>query len=196
MHAGEVLREQQLLPIDDRHQHHAGAQFQGGFHGVGNAALAPGLPRYQPVHHHLNGVLPVLIQLELLGQVMDFPINPNPGIAGLAQVIKDRLILTLAVPYQWRQNQDVTTSGDILNGINNLLHRLRGYLPPALRTVRMTDAGKKQPQVIIGLGYCAHSGARIFRRPLLVNRYGGAQALNIVNLRLLHPAQELAGISR
>ncbi len=48
------------------HQHHPGAQFQRRFHGICQAALAAALPCHQSIHHRLDGVLFILIQLQRL----------------------------------------------------------------------------------------------------------------------------------
>ncbi|MBA7663128.1 hypothetical protein ES703_71167 [subsurface metagenome] len=115
-------------------------------------------------------MLLVLIKLELLRQVIDMSIDPNPDITCLAQIIKHYLIFTLTVSNQWRQNHNTTTFRGILGSIHNLLHCLHSNLSPALGAMGVTNSGKKQTQVIIGLGYGAHCRPWIPTRTLLVNR--------------------------
>ncbi|MBA7669101.1 hypothetical protein ES703_77229 [subsurface metagenome] len=99
VHAGKVLREQKLLTIDDRHQHHPRSQLDSRLHRVGDAALVA-LPHHQSVNHHLDRVFLILIKLKFLSQVANLAVNPNADIARLAQVAKHRLIFTLAATYQ------------------------------------------------------------------------------------------------
>ena len=58
----------------------------------------------------------------------------------------------------------------------------------------MTDAGVQQPQVVVDLGDGAHRGARIAAGRLLVDRHRRRQALDEVDVRLVHLPQELPGI--
>ncbi len=141
----------------------------------------------------LSGAGPAL---KLLGQVMDLPVNPNPGISCLAQVIKYRLILALAVSYERCQNHEATTPRKALDGINNLLHGLHGNLSSTVGAVGVTNPGKEQPEIIVDFGYRAHGRPWVSAGAFLVDRNCRAQPFNIVDLGLFHPAQELAGISR
>ncbi|MBA7714643.1 hypothetical protein ES703_123673 [subsurface metagenome] len=127
---------------------------------------------------------------------MDVPINTHPDIARFAQVIKYRLILTLAVSNQWCQNHDTGFLGETLNGVDNLLYGLHSNLPSTPGAMGMTNPGKKKPQVIIDLGYRTYCRAWIPTRSLLINRNSRTQPFNIINVRLLHPAQKLASIGR
>ncbi|MBA7686103.1 hypothetical protein ES703_94542 [subsurface metagenome] len=114
-------------------------------------------------------MLLVLIKLNLFSQVIDMPINSNPHIARLAQIIKHHLILTLTVLNQRCHNHDTAIFRKSLNSINNLLHGLHGNLSPALRAMGVTNPGKKQPQVIINFGYRAYCRPWIATGTFLVN---------------------------
>ncbi len=139
-------------------------------------------------------MLSVLIELELFREVIDVPIDTDPNIACLAQVLKDRLILTLAVSNQRCQNHEPAPQWYLHDGIHDLLHCLAGDLPPAIGAVRVTNAGEEEAQIVVDLGHRAHSGAGVAAGPLLVDRDRRAQPLNVVHIWLLHLAQELPGI--
>ncbi len=62
--------------------------------------------------------------------------------------------------------------------------------------MRRADASIQQPQVIVNLCHRADGGARVVAGPLLVNRDGRAEALNLVYIRFVHLPQKLAGIGR
>ena len=78
-------------------------------------------------------------------------------------------------------------------------HRLR-RLPrdfrPAAAADRAADAGEEQPQVVVDLRGGADRGARVPDAVLLADRDGGTDAVDAVDVRLLHPFEELPGVGR
>ena len=84
--------------------------------------------------------------------------------------------------------------GQLLDGIDNLLDGLAGDLPAALGAVGMADPGEEQTQIVVDLGDGAHGGAGVLAGAFLVDGDGRAQALDVVDIRLFHAAQELAGV--
>ena len=58
----------------------------------------------------------------------------------------------------------------------------------------MTDAGEEQTQIVVDLGDRAHRRARIVRRALLVNRDGRREAVDVVDVRLIHLPEKLPRI--
>ena len=58
----------------------------------------------------------------------------------------------------------------------------------------MADACEEQAQVVIDLGHGADGRSRVARCALLVDRDRRRQAVNLVDVRLLHLAQELARV--
>ena len=66
----------------------------------------------------------------------------------------------------------------------------------ALGAVRPAGAGVEQAQVVVDLGDRADGRARVLRGGLLVDRDRRAEALDEVDVGLVHLAQELAGVRR
>ena len=64
------------------------------------------------------------------------------------------------------------------------------------RAVRLAGAGEEQPQVVVDLGDRADGRARVARGRLLVDRDRRAQALDEVDVGLVHLAEELPGVRR
>ena len=87
-------------------------------------------------------------------------------------------------------------SGSCEHPVDDLLRGLAGDQPAAVRAVRHADAGVQQPQVVVDLGDRADGRARVARRRLLVDRDRGRQALDEVDVGLVHLAEELAGVRR
>jgi hypothetical protein len=62
--------------------------------------------------------------------------------------------------------------------------------------VRDADAGEQQTEVVVDLGDGAHRGARVAAGRLLVDGDGRRQALDEVDVGLVHLPEELAGVGR
>src|ERR1700747_3668987 len=58
------------------------------------------------------------------------------------------------------------------------------------------DLGKEQFEVIVQLGHGANSGAGGFYRPTLIDGNGRGNTLDALHIRLVHPVQKLACVSR
>ena len=72
----------------------------------------------------------------------------------------------------------------------------RVMTPAAVRAVRDADARVEQAQVVVDLGDRADGRARVARRRLLVDRDRRRQALDEVDVGLVHLAEELARVRR
>ncbi len=73
--------------------------------------------------------------------------------------------------------------------------RLAGDDPAAVRAVRDADPRVEQAQVVVDLGDRADGRARVAARRLLVDGDRGRQALDEVDVGLVHLAQELARVA-
>ncbi len=62
--------------------------------------------------------------------------------------------------------------------------------------MRDADAGEEQAQVIVDLGDGADGRARVVGGALLVDRNGRGETFDVVHIRFLHLAEELAGVGR
>ena len=64
----------------------------------------------------------------------------------------------------------------------------------AVGAVRDPDPREEQPQVVVDLGDCPDGGPGVPRRPLLIDGDGRRQPVDLVDVGLLHLAQELARV--
>ena len=78
--------------------------------------------------------------------------------------------------------------------VDDLLHGLLLDGPAAVGAVGPAGAREEQAQVVVDLGDGADGGARVAAGALLVDRDRGREALDVVDVRLLHLAEELAGV--
>ena len=179
------------------HEHLGGppGQLQGRLDGL-REPLAHGGPADQAVDHHLDGVGLVAGQVDLgaVGQLERDPVDPDPGEALLGQVVEEGAVLPLAAPDHGRHDLEAGALGQLEHAVDDLLRGLAGHGPAADRAVRMADAGIQQPEIVVDLGDGPHGRARVAGGRLLVDGDGRRQALDEVDVRLVHLAQELAGV--
>ena len=150
----------------------------------------------EPVDDHLDRVLLLLLELGRLGQRVHDPVDPGPGEALGLQLGEEVDILPLAAPDHRREHLEPGALVHRQHPVDDLLRRLPGDGEPADRAVRLTGAGEEQPQVVVDLGDRADGRARVAGGRLLVDGDGRAQALDEVDVGLVHLAEELPGVRR
>ena len=81
--AGIVLAEKHLLTAHNIHYHQPAGHGTAGLYRVRQAGADFRLDR-KPVHHDLDGMLVVFLQLDLLGQLIHTAVHPGPDIPAAA----------------------------------------------------------------------------------------------------------------
>ncbi|VVB72736.1 Uncharacterised protein [uncultured archaeon] len=81
-----------------------------------------------------------------------------------------------------------------MDAVCNFLRRLGLDANIVVRAVGNADPRKEQPQVVVDRSYRADGAARVLGGSLLLDGYGGGEPLDAVHIRLIHLAQELAGV--
>ncbi len=99
------------------------------------------MPHNQPVHHRLDGVHLVAIQLDLFIHVTHLAVDPHPDIAQLAHVIEHLAVLPFAGLDERGQKHDAAALRHLLNGLHDLAHGLLVYLAATAVAVGNTDTG-------------------------------------------------------
>ena len=184
-------------PVHDQDLGRAAGQLQGGLDRLGQA-LADVVAPDEPVHHHLDGVGLVAGQVGLgpIGQLQGDAVDPDPGEALLGQVVEKRGVLALAPPHHRGHDLEAGALGQLEHPVDDLLGGLAGHRTAALGAVGMADAGVEQTQVVVDLGDGPHGRTRVARGRLLVDGDGRGQALDEVDVGLVHLPEELAGVGR
>ena len=150
----------------------------------------------QPVDDHLDVVLDLPVEREVIGEVDDLAVDPGAQVAGAGQFGEEVLVFPLLAADDGGQDQEVGAGGHIVEDPgDDLLAGLGGHGPPAVRAVAQPDAGEEHPQVIVDLGDRADGGARVAPAGLLLDRDRRAQAVDPVDLGLGHLTQELPGVA-
>ena len=110
--AGEVLGVEpfllhplgQLLPRLRHHLHQgqAIAALEGRAQGIGQPLLHP-FPGHQPVHHHLDVVGVVLVELDVVGELAHLAVDANSGKALSNQTPQQLNVAALLAPHHRSQ---------------------------------------------------------------------------------------------
>ncbi len=138
----------------------------------------------------------LLVQFDLVAQIVNSAIYAHTHIPRTTHLLKEMFILAFPPGYQRREQHDTRTFRQIEDRVDNLLHGLPAYLASTIRTVRVADASIQQTQVIIHLRHRPDRRTGVVRRALLVDRDGRGEAIDMINIWLLHFIQELACIGR
>ncbi len=148
----------------------------------------------EPVHHDLDRVALVLVERGRLRQVVLDAIDADTDEALLAGGLEDAITLGLAVLDEGAQDQQARALGEAEDLVDDLAHRLPLDLAAAVGAVRVPDAREQEAQVVVDLGDRADGGPRVLAGALLVDGDGGREAVDLVDVGLLHLAQELPGV--
>ena len=189
--AGELLGEEQVVAVDDVHEHRPAGELERGLDGVGHAALFEALVNDQAVDDDLDVVPLGLLERDVLGQVAGLAVDADADEPRSPGVLEDLLVLALATPHHRSQNLDSRAVGQVDDGVDHLLDGLALDGAAAGVAVRMTHSGEEEAQVVVDLRDGADGGARVAGDALLVDGDGGREALDVVDLRLVHAAEEL-----
>jgi hypothetical protein len=136
-------------------------------------------------------VLAVLVEIDLLPELADGPVDANPRVPLPLEIEEELLVLALAAADDGREHEQTRARRQRHDAVHHLLHGLRGDDLAAARAVRDADASEQHAQVVVDLGHGAHRGPGILRGRLLLDRDRRRQPLDGVHLRLLHLLQEL-----
>ena len=192
--AGELLRVQgdRALPFlgDGLDLDHPVGQRHGGLDRVGQA-LAQVAAHDEAVDHDRDVVLVLLVEDDLVLEHPQLAVDLRPREALRAQLLEDLAVLALAPAHERRQHHEARALLELHDLVDDLLGGLPGDRLAADVAVRMADARPQQAQVVVDLGDRADRRARVARRRLLVDRDGRRQALDRVDVGLVHLAQEL-----
>src|SRR5665647_1883998 len=179
--------------VIDRLVAREGVQRQSGLHRVGEPALHA-LAGHQAVDHHLHCVLELLLQARSVGELDHLAVDPGSREALGLQLTEEIGVLALAAPDHGRQHLVPGAVGQLEQPVDDLLRRLTAHLLPAHRAELGPGAGEEQPEVVIDLGDGPDGRPRVAVGGLLVDRHRRRQAFDEVDVRLVHPTEELARV--
>ena len=199
--AGEFLGEDAVALLTlHRDQHDAPAEPERLFDAVGQAPaervslVIPGGRDDHAVDHDVDRVALGLGERDGIVQGAHLAVHADAHKAGLAGVAEGLGVLALAVLDHGREHHQPGLGGEGQDAVHHLLDRLAADGLAADRAMGAPGAGEEEPQVVIHLGDRADRRAGIAAAALLVDRDSGGEALDVVDVGLLHLAQELPSV--
>ncbi len=199
--AGHPLRELQLplwvlgVQVDEVEDHQPAGEAERGLDGVGQPALGRRLD-CQPVDHHLDRVLLLLVERRRVVERMQVPVDPGAGEPLGLQLPEQVDVLPLAAPDHGCEHLEPSAILEREHPVDDLLGGLSLDRGTAGRAVGAPGAGVEEAEIVVDLGDGADRRPRVLRGGLLVDAHRGRQALDEVDVGLVHLAEELAGIGR
>ena len=192
--AGIALRERKLdrLALTARHGHDQQVplrQIQRSFHRVAKAGAYALLER-KSVHHDLDIVLFVLVQRDVLAKVVKAAVDAHAGVSASFGIGQHLFMHTLLRAHNGCQHQKALALGQLADLIYDGVGALPSDLLAADRAMRHAHACVQQTQIVVDLCHGTHGGTRVFGGSLLVDRNGGAQAVDGVHVGLVHLPQK------
>jgi hypothetical protein len=127
---------------------------------------------------------------------MHHAVDPDPAVALCVEFVEEVRELALASAHHRREHLKAGAFGHHQHLIDDLLRGLAGDPLTANRAVRRPRARVQQPQVVVDLGDRPDRRPRVPVGRLLVDGHRRRQALDEVDVGLVHLAQELAGVGR
>ncbi len=135
-------------------------------------------------------------QPDRLGQIAHLAVDPGPWISLAGQLLQELLVFPLASAHHGREHLEPGPFRQFHDLIDDLLGRLASDRSPAVVAMGMPDPGEQDPKVVVDLRDRADRGPRVPGRRLLIDRDGRAQALDEIDVGLLHLPEELPGVRR
>ena len=136
-----------------------------------------------------------LHQRLLAGELEDLAIHPRAHEA-LALQLFEHIAKFADLPLHDRREQHSRVSGGQLqDAVDDLLRaRASRSACPVAGIVRLAGRGEKQPEVIVNLRGGGDGRARVAAGAALLDRDGRREALDEIDVRLLHLVEKLPGI--
>ena len=199
--ARHLLRELHLpagvlgVEVDEVEDDQPAGEAEGGLDRVGEPALG-GLLDREAVDHDLDRVLQLLVEGRRLVEAVGLAVDARAAEALLLQLAEQLDVLALATADHRCEHLEAATVLEAEDPVDDLLRCLPLDRRTAGRAVGATGARIEETEVVVDLGDGADRGARVLRGRLLVDADRRAQALDEVDVGLVHLAQELARVGR
>jgi hypothetical protein len=177
-----------------QHHHRALALLHGQLQRLGKA-FARLLVHLQAVHHHLDVVGLVAVQLHVGLDVQQLTVHPHLAESLLPHLFEEFAVMPLSAAHHGRKDVHLLAAKILANGAQYLIVRILHH--PLARVVAecLASAGIQQSDEVIHLGDGAHGAARVAVGALLLDADHGAQPGDLVHIRPLQRAKELARIA-
>jgi len=134
------------------------------------------------------------VQRDFLVHGHDLAVDPHADEAVAADHIDDLHVLALAAHDDGREEVELLSFIQVRDRLHHLRRALALEHAAALGAVHFAHLGPQQAHVVVHFRHRAHGGARVSGGGLLVDRDRGGEALDAIDLRLLHLRDKLARV--
>ncbi|MFN8665592.1 MAG: hypothetical protein U0164_00195 [Gemmatimonadaceae bacterium] len=147
-------------------------------------------------HHQLTDLREVDLLRREVVDVQRAPVGDDAQEALGAQVLDHHGVRDLARQAQREADQHPRPVRQREEAVGHRIDRVRRHLAPAERTERASHARPEQAQVVVDLRRRPHGRARRLGGVLLLDRDRGRDAVDAVDVGLLHALEELPRVRR
>ena len=165
------------------------------FDGVGQPARQVAA-QHDAVHDDIDIVLELLVQRRRLVDQIDLAVHLDALEAALLQVEKFLAVFALAPAHDGREQVEPAALRHRHDRVDHLGHGLALDRQAGRGRIGDADPRPQQAHVVVDFGDRADRRARVARGRLLFDGDRRRQALDMVDVRLFHQLEELAGIGR
>ena len=150
----------------------------------------------EPVDDDVDRMAPSRVELRALLEFDELAVDHRAHEALGSQLLEHLDVLALAVLHDRREQQHTGALRQREHLVHHLADGLRREVLAVLRAAGHARARIEHAQVVVDLGDRADRRARVVRRRLLLDRDRGREALDVVDVRLLHHREELPRVGR
>jgi hypothetical protein len=138
----------------------------------------------------------LLVERGGLVELVELPVDLHALEALLAQLEEFLAVFALPVAHDGGQQVGARPLLHRHDAVDHVLDLLRLDGQASGGGIGRAGAGEEKAEVVVDLRHRADGGAGVFRRGLLFDGDGGAEAGDVVHVRLFHHVEELARIGR
>ncbi len=150
----------------------------------------------QAIDDDVDGVVAAPVELDVFVERPEHAVDARLGKPFLLQLRKLFLELPLAAADDGRQHVDARVLRIQHHHVHDALERLGGDFAAALMAVRDADVGEQQPEVVVDFRDGADRRARIRRGRFLLDGDRGREAVDQIDVGLLHLLEKLPRVGR
>ena len=153
-------------------------------------------PHHEAIDHNVDVVGEFLVERRHLGDLMERAVDFDALVALLHELGEFLAVFALPAAHDRRQQINPRAFRQRHDAVDHLRHGLALDRQARRRRIGHADARPQQPHVVVDFGDGADRRARIARGGFLLDGNGRRQAVDLVDVRLLHHFQELPRVSR
>ena len=153
-------------------------------------------PHHDAVDHDVDVVFELFVERRHIGDLVKGAVDFDALKAPLHEFGEFLAIFALAAAHHRREQIKPRAFGQRDHAVDHLADRLALDRQAGGRRIGNADARPQKPHVVVDLGDGADRRARIFRGRLLLDRDGRREAVDLIDVRLLHHLEELPRIGR